>query len=69
MGEDIAGASVRITDGVTTLARPAEILVSRTVKDLVVGTGISFAERGNHALDGGPDQWPLFAVTGFGATG
>jgi DNA-binding SARP family transcriptional activator/pimeloyl-ACP methyl ester carboxylesterase len=66
VGEDIAGASVRITDGVATLARPAEILVSRTVKDLVAGTGITFAERGSHALNGPPDEWPLFAVTGFG---
>jgi DNA-binding SARP family transcriptional activator/pimeloyl-ACP methyl ester carboxylesterase len=67
VGEDIAGASVRITDGVAALARPAEILVSRTVKDLVAGTGITFAERGSHTLTGPPDQWPLFAVTGFGA--
>jgi len=66
VGEDIAGASVRITDEVAALARPAEILVSRTVKDLVAGTGITFAERGSHALNGPPDEWPLFAVTGFG---
>jgi DNA-binding SARP family transcriptional activator/pimeloyl-ACP methyl ester carboxylesterase len=66
VGEDIAGASVRITDGVAALARPAEILVSRTVKDLVAGTGITFAERGSHALNGPPDEWPLFTVTGFG---
>jgi pimeloyl-ACP methyl ester carboxylesterase len=68
VGEDIAGASVRITDRVAALARPAEILVSRTVKDLVAGTGITFAERGSHALNGPPDEWPLFAVAGFGAS-
>jgi DNA-binding SARP family transcriptional activator/pimeloyl-ACP methyl ester carboxylesterase len=66
VGEDIAGASVQITDGVAALARPAEILVSRTVKDLVAGTGITFAERGSYALSGPPDEWPLFAVTGLG---
>jgi DNA-binding SARP family transcriptional activator/pimeloyl-ACP methyl ester carboxylesterase len=67
VGEDIAGASVQITDRVAALARPAEILVSRTVKDLVTGAGITFAERGSHALDGPSEQWPLFAVTGFAA--
>ncbi len=66
VGEDIAGLSVQITDRVAALAQPAEILVSRTVKDLVAGSGITFAERGSHALDGQPDRWPLFAVTGFG---
>jgi DNA-binding SARP family transcriptional activator/pimeloyl-ACP methyl ester carboxylesterase len=66
-GENIAGASVQITDRVAALARPAEILVSRTVKDLVTGTGISFAERGSHRLDGPSEKWTLFAVTGFAA--
>jgi hypothetical protein len=66
VGEDIAGLSVQITDRVAALARPAEILVSRTVKDLVTGSGITFAERGSHPLNGPSDQWPLFAVTGFG---
>jgi DNA-binding SARP family transcriptional activator/pimeloyl-ACP methyl ester carboxylesterase len=63
VGEDITGPSVQITDRVAALARPAEILVSRTVKDLVTGSGITFAERGSHALNGPPDEWPLFAVT------
>jgi DNA-binding SARP family transcriptional activator/pimeloyl-ACP methyl ester carboxylesterase len=64
VGEDIAGTSVQITDRVAALARPAEILVSRTVKDLVTGADITFAERGSHALNGPADEWPLFAVTG-----
>ena len=68
VGEDIAGDSVRITEGMATQARPAEILVSRTVKDLVAGTGITFAERASHVPNGPPGQWPLFAVTGFAAT-
>ncbi len=47
----------------TALAGPAEILVTRTVKDLVVGSGISFSDRGTHSLKGIPDEWPLFAAT------
>jgi DNA-binding SARP family transcriptional activator/pimeloyl-ACP methyl ester carboxylesterase len=66
-GDDIAGASVQITNRVAKLARPAEILVSRTVKDLVTGAGISFADRGNHMVNGPSDEWRLFAVTGFTA--
>jgi len=62
-GEDIAGTSVHVTRCITALARPAEILVSRAVRDLVLGTGISFADRGPHELSGIPDPWPLFAVT------
>ena len=69
VGEDIAGTSVQITDRVAALARPTEILVSRTVKDLVAGSGVTFAERGSFALNGPPDEWPLFAVTGFAAAG
>jgi DNA-binding SARP family transcriptional activator/pimeloyl-ACP methyl ester carboxylesterase len=65
VGDDITGTSVQITDRVVTLAGPAEILVSRTVKDLVTGSGISFTERGSHELSGAGDQWPLFAVAGF----
>jgi hypothetical protein len=54
--EGIAGDSVRITEGVATLGRPAEILVSRTVKDLVAGTGVTFAERGSHVPNGPPEE-------------
>jgi hypothetical protein len=66
-GDDITGISVQITGRVAALARPAEILVSRTVKDLVTGSGISFTERGSHELNGEGEQWPLFAVTGLTA--
>jgi len=65
VGEDIDGASVQIADRVAALARPAEILVSRTVKDLVTGSDITFADRGVHDVTGAPDRWPLFAVTGL----
>jgi class 3 adenylate cyclase len=64
--EVITGLSVQIAGGVAALARPAEILVSRTVKDLVTGSDIIFAERGSYVLGGETDEWPLFAVTGFG---
>jgi DNA-binding SARP family transcriptional activator/pimeloyl-ACP methyl ester carboxylesterase len=59
----IGGLSVDVAAAIAALARPGEILVSRTVTDLVIGSGISFAHRGTHALSGIPDRWPLFAVT------
>ena len=59
----IGGLSVDVAAAIAALARPGEILVSRTVTDLVIGSGISFADRGTHALSGIPDRWPLFAVT------
>ena len=43
-------------------AGPGEVLVSRTVKDLVVGSGLAFSDRGTHALKGVPDPWQLYAV-------
>jgi class 3 adenylate cyclase len=63
--DQIGGISVDIVRRVTAQAQPAEILVSRTVKDLVVGSGISFADRGSHELTGTADRWPLFAVIGL----
>jgi len=57
------GLSVDIAAAIAALARPGEILASRTATDLVVGSGISFTHRGTHALTGIPDHWPLFAVT------
>lgn len=53
---------MQVTDRVAALARPAEVLVSLTVKDLVTGSDICFAERGSHELAGLPDGLPLFAV-------
>jgi hypothetical protein len=43
-------------------AKPGEVLVSSTVKDLVAGSGIRFADRGTHGLKGVPGEWGLFAV-------
>jgi DNA-binding SARP family transcriptional activator/pimeloyl-ACP methyl ester carboxylesterase len=62
-GDRVDGVSLDIATAIAALAAPGEILVSRTVTDLVVGSGISFADRGLHALAGVPDGWPLFAVT------
>jgi class 3 adenylate cyclase len=43
-------------------AQPGEVLASSTVKELVVGSGLRFADRGLHALKGVPDQWRLYAL-------
>jgi class 3 adenylate cyclase len=61
-GDDLAGLAVHIAARVAALAPPGEILVSGTVKDLVVGSGIEFMERGEHELKGVPGSWRLFAV-------
>ena len=61
-GADITGLGVVIARRVCDLARNGELLASRTVKDLVTGSGIAFAERGIHALKGVPDDWQLYAV-------
>jgi len=47
---------------VAALAGPSEVLVSSTVKDLVVGSGFLFKERGRHELKGVPGEWQVFAV-------
>jgi pimeloyl-ACP methyl ester carboxylesterase len=62
MGDDIGGISVHIGARVATEAGPGEVLVSRTVKDLVAGSGISFTDRGLFSLKGIPDEWRLFAA-------
>jgi class 3 adenylate cyclase len=61
-GDDIGGIAVHIAQRVQAFAQPDEVLVSRTVADLVGGSGIAFADRGTHALKGVPDEWQLFAV-------
>jgi DNA-binding SARP family transcriptional activator/pimeloyl-ACP methyl ester carboxylesterase len=60
---DVGGIAVHIGARVAGLARPGEVLVSSTVKDLVVGSGLVFADRGNHSLKGAPGEWRLYAVT------
>jgi pimeloyl-ACP methyl ester carboxylesterase len=62
-GADIGGIAVHIAQRVESLADPGEVLVSRTVKDLVAGSTIAFDDRGEHVLKGVPDAWQLFGVT------
>jgi class 3 adenylate cyclase len=64
MGNDIGGIAVHIAARVGALAGAGEVLVSRTVVDLVAGSGIEFDDRGEHELKGVPGSWRLFAVTG-----
>ena len=61
-GDRIASIAVHIASRVQALAGAGEILVSRTVKDLVAGSTLVFAERGAHELKGVPGEWQLFAV-------
>jgi class 3 adenylate cyclase len=58
---DLAGLAVVIARRICDAARPREILVSRTVTDLVVGSGLEFVPAGVHPLKGVPQEWPLFA--------
>jgi pimeloyl-ACP methyl ester carboxylesterase len=62
MDGDLGGLAVHIAARVMDRAGPCEVMVSSTVKDLVVGSGISFQERGEHALKGVPGEWRLFSV-------
>jgi DNA-binding CsgD family transcriptional regulator len=56
------GVALSIASGVMNAARPGEVLVSGTVKDLVVGSGLLFAERGMRDFAGVPGQWNLYAA-------
>ena len=60
--DDIAGIAVHIGARVAAMATPSEILVSSTIKDLVVGSDLVFDDRGDHELKGVPETWHLFAV-------
>jgi class 3 adenylate cyclase len=63
MDEDLGGLAVHIASRVMGLAEPNEVLVSGTVKDLVVGSGIEFEDRGERELRGVPGEWRLYAVS------
>ena len=65
-GDDVGGMAVHIGARVADRAAPGEVLVSSTVKDLVVGSGIEFAERGAAELKGVPGEWRLYAVSSRG---
>jgi class 3 adenylate cyclase len=60
--EDIGGIAVHIGARVSALAGPNDVLVSSTLRDLVIGSGLEFDERGAHELKGVPGEWRLFAV-------
>jgi class 3 adenylate cyclase len=61
-GDDIGGIGVHIGARVSALAGPNEVLVSSTLRDLVIGSGLEFEERGSYELKGVPGDWHLFAV-------
>ena len=61
-GNDVRGLAVHIGARVAALAAPSQVLVSSTVKDLVVGSGIEFDDSGSHVLRGVPGEWRLYAV-------
>ncbi|HEX6229844.1 MAG TPA: adenylate/guanylate cyclase domain-containing protein [Solirubrobacterales bacterium] len=62
LDSDVSGMAVNIGARIGALAEAEEVLVSSTVRELVVGSGLEFADRGTHALKGAPGEWHLFAV-------
>ncbi|MFC4606184.1 adenylate/guanylate cyclase domain-containing protein [Rhodococcus kronopolitis] len=63
IGPDLTGLTVHIGARIGGVAGPGEVLVSRAVRDLAVGSGLSFVERGEPALKGVPGRWPLYALS------
>jgi class 3 adenylate cyclase len=61
-GAELAGIAVHIAARIGALAAPSEVLVSRTVRDLVTGSGLSLVDRGVHTLKGVPEEWHLFGL-------
>ena len=61
-GDDIGGIAVHIGARVSALAGPNEVLVSSTLRDLVIGSGLEFEDRGAHELKGVPGEWHVSAV-------
>ena len=61
-GDDIGGIAVHIGARVSALASASEVLVSGTLRDLVIGSGLEFDDRGTHTLKGVPSDWHLYAV-------
>jgi class 3 adenylate cyclase len=62
--DDVAGMVVNVAARVLALANDSEVLVTRTVKDLLAGSGPTFASRGIHELKGVPDAWELYVPQG-----
>jgi class 3 adenylate cyclase len=63
LGDKYSGMAVHLGARVAGLAEPGQVLVSSTVKNLVVGSGLAFVDAGTHALKGVPGEWQLFAAT------
>jgi len=63
-GGDVAGIAVHLAARVMALAEGGEVLVSRTVKDLVAGSGLEFHDRGTHSLKGVPEPWQVYSASG-----
>jgi class 3 adenylate cyclase len=61
-GDDIAGVAVHVAARISAIAGPGQVLVSRTVSDLVDGSGLDFSEGGSHQLRGLPGTWELFTA-------
>ena len=61
-GDDIGGIAVHIGARVSAQAGANEVLVSSTLRDLVIGSGLEFEERGIHQLKGVPERWRLYGV-------
>ena len=61
-GNDIGGIGVHVGARIMALAQPDEVLVSRTVRDLTAGSGLSFDDRGEHVLKGIPDRWHVYSA-------
>ncbi|MDX1467768.1 MAG: adenylate/guanylate cyclase domain-containing protein [Acidimicrobiia bacterium] len=61
-GDDVGGVAVHLASRVMSAAAPGQIMVSRTVRDLVVGSDIVFADRGSHHLKGFDGEWQLYSV-------
>jgi class 3 adenylate cyclase len=62
-GDDVAGIAVHIGARLSAMAGSGEVLVSGTVKDLVLGSGLEFEDRGVHALKGVPGEWQIWAAS------
>jgi class 3 adenylate cyclase len=62
IGDDVGGIAVHIGARVAAIAGTGEVLVSSTVKDLVVGSGLRFSDQGLQSLKGVPGEWRVFAV-------
>jgi class 3 adenylate cyclase len=62
-GDDVSGLAVHVSARVLSQAQPSEVLVTRTIKDVLGGSGAYFGDRGTHQLKGIPDSWELYAAT------